>query len=247
MSEDFLYNIVIVLLFLFVFIIKIIDYFGKESKRNKILDSVNNDSYQKYAKFYGDVVPNDDNFEVKVNNILNLIKQGEVDIKEIAKSSHCTYPECVLKIKYLKNKRLIGDYYIDTDNLKLLICNKEDEKLLKKYKVSIYNKHLSVEEMADHLYKIDPYTHTKDDYINMVFKDLKYLDSKNILNGVILNDVDKTIKYYTIEKKKETDLVTVHCPNCGALNDVDVDSKTRCSYCNTIIMVDKDVKNRNFV
>ena len=208
-------------------------------RRKKLLNSINEDSYQKYAKFYGDVVPTDDDFDTKLNKILELIKKGETDIKEIAKYSHCTYPECVLKLKYLKNKRLIGDYYIDSANLLVYPCSDEDAKLINKYKGSIYNQHLSIDEMADNLYQIDPYSHSKKEYKDLVFDDLKYLDSKGLLNGIVLNDVDKTIKYYSLEKKKETNLVTVHCPNCGALNDLDVDSKTRCSYCHTIIIIDK--------
>ena len=35
--------------------------------------------------------------------------------------------------------------------------------------------------------------------------------------------------------KKEKDYVTINCPNCGDLNDVNRHSKTRCEYCKTII------------
>ena len=239
MSDEFVYVVLPIILVGLYFLFSAYNSFIEKYRRKKILKSISEDSYQKYAKFYGDVVPTDDDFDTKVNVILDMIKKGESDIKEMAKQSHCTYPECVLKIKYLKNKRLIGDYYIDTNNLRIFPCDKNDEDLLNKYKVSIYNKHLSVEEMADYLYKIDPYNHTKEEYIDSVFGDLKYLDSKGLLNGVVLNEVDKTIKYYSIEKKKETDLVTVHCPNCGALNELDIDSKVRCSYCNTIITINK--------
>lgn len=239
MYDDFITIYIIAFCGLIYVIASLYDFFSTRSRRKKILNEINEDSYQKYAKFYGDVVPSDDDFNTKVNNILNSIKKGETDIKEIAKNSHCTYPECVLKIKYLKNKRLIGDYFIDTNNLKIFPCDKEDEELLKKYKISIYKNHSSIDEIVDNLYGIDPYSYTKEEYKDKIFEDLKYLDSKNLLNGIVLNEVDKTIKYYSVEKKKETNLVTVHCPNCGALNDLDVDSKTRCSYCNTIIVVDK--------
>lgn len=224
---------IIIVIVTFTKIIKEEIIFRKASKH------INQDSYQKYAKFYGDVIPSDEDFDTKVNRILNSIKKGETDIKEIAKASHCTYPECVLKIKYLKNKRLIGDCYIDTTNLKIFACSSEDEELLKKYKTSVYDKHLSIDEIATSLYQLDPYNSTKEEYVDKVFNDLKYLDSKNLLNGIKLIDVDKKIKYYSVEKKKETNLVTVHCPNCGALNDIDTGNKARCSYCNTIIFVDE--------
>ena len=242
MDEELIYIYIIVFSGVIYVIASLYDFFTTRARRKKILNGINEDSYQKYAKFYGDVVPSDDDFNTKLNNILNSIKKGETDIKEIAKNSHCTYPECVLKIRYLKNKRLIGDYFIDTNNLRIFPCSKEDEELLKKYKISIYKNHFSIDEIADNLYRLDPYSFTKEEYKDKIFEDLKYLDSKKLLNGIVLNEVDKTIKYYSIEKKKESDLVTVHCPNCGALNDLDVDSKTRCSYCNTIIVIDKSEK-----
>ncbi len=117
MDEEQIYMIIIIGSVAVIIICKIFDFFITGYRRRKLLNSVNEDSYQKYAKFYGDIVPTDDDFDTKVNNILKCIKNGETDIKVMAKESHCTYPECVLKIKYLKNKRLIGDYYIDTNNL----------------------------------------------------------------------------------------------------------------------------------
>ena len=111
---------------------------------------VNEESFQKYAKFYGNTVPKDEKFDIKLNTIYELItKNKESDIKKIADSSDCTLEECVLKIKYLKNKRLLGDYYIDTSNMKLLPCNLEDQKLLDKYKPFIYRSHLQINEIAN--------------------------------------------------------------------------------------------------
>ena len=85
---------------------------------------VNEESYQNYAKFYGNTVPSDEEFNNKLRVIYKLItKDNEMNIKKIARNSNCTLEECVLKIKYLKNKRLLGDYYIDTSNMKLLPCS----------------------------------------------------------------------------------------------------------------------------
>ena len=231
--------IIIIIFIALVMIFRLLDYFITNLKYKKQLEKINQDSYQRYAKFFGNIVPSDGDFNAKVNKILDSIKFGETDIKTIAEKSNCTYPECILKIKYLKNKRLIDNYYVDSANLIIYPCTKEDEKLVNKYKLSIYQKHLSINEMADSLYQLNPYNFTKEEYKDKIFNDLKYLDSKNLLSGIVLNDVDKTIKYYSVEKKKGSNLVTVHCPNCGALNDVDVNSKTRCSYCNTIISADK--------
>ena len=60
-----------------------------------------------------------------------------------------------------------------------------------------------------------------------------------MINGIKINEVDKEIIYYTIEKSKVTDLISVECDNCGAINDVDRGIKTRCKYCNTIIEENK--------
>ena len=180
-------------------------------------DHVNEESYQNYAKFYGNTVPSDEEFNSKLNTIYDLIKKNEeTDIKVIAKSSNCTLEECVLKIKYLKNKRLLGDYYIDTSNMKLLPCSVEDQKLLDKYKPFIYRSHLQINEIANLIsnkgYK--SISELRDE----VYNELNYLDDKGLLNGIKIDDVDRVIIYYTIEKKKVvSNYESVHCPNCGAI------------------------------
>ena len=196
---------------------------------------VNEESFQKYAKFYGNTVPKDEKFDIKLNTIYELItKNKESDIKKIADSSDCTLEECVLKIKYLKNKRLLGDYYIDTSNMKLLPCNLEDQKLLDKYKPFIYRSHLQINEIANMI--------SNKGYKNIhelrdeVYNELNYLDDKGLLNGIKIDDVDRVIIYYTIEKRKVvSNYESIRCPNCGAINDVEVSGKVRCGYCKTII------------
>ena len=39
-----------------------------------------------------------------------------MDIEKIAKAAGCYYDDYLLKIDYLKNKRIIGNLYIDTKN-----------------------------------------------------------------------------------------------------------------------------------
>ena len=164
-----------------------------------------------------------------------ITKEQIFDIREIANKSNCTELECILKIKYLKNKRMLGDYFIDTTNHLLVPCSQSDQLLLDRYKPYIYHSHLQVDEIAAQI--SNPNQLSIIDLRNQVFHELNYLDNKYLLNGVLIDDVDRTITYYTIEKKKEVKgLVTSHCPNCGALNDVQIGGKARCTYCGTIIV-----------
>ena len=69
-----------------------------------------------------------------------------------------------------------------------------------------------------------------------VFEELKYLVDNDLINGVILNEIDETITYYSIEKHKNNkNIVTISCPSCGALNDINIGDKKRCEYCKTIL------------
>ena len=212
----------------------------------KILSSIkkddenefNENSFQRFAKFYGETIPSDAEFNNKLNKICSLIKGGETDIKKIAELSSCTEAECIFKIKYLKNKRMIEDYNIDTFKMRLYTLNAEDERLLKKYNTFLYGTHPQIDVIAHILAKQE--NKTVDEEKEIIFKELKYLDDRNLLNGIKINDVDKKLIYYTVEKRKTSNLLTVHCPNCGALNDIDEGNKTRCAYCNTIIEGDKN-------
>ncbi len=208
-------------------------------KYNEAFSNIDEVSFQKYAKFYGEFYPHEEEFDFKIRRINSLINEmGERDIKKIASMSFCEIPECVIKIRYLKNKRLIGDFYIDTVNLKLLDCTEEDLILLGKYKPFIYGEHSQIE---DFVYKLDNSQHLGiEELKKQALEDLIYLDKKGLLNGVIIDEIDGGIKYYSIEKRKTVyDKETVHCPNCGALNDVELADKTRCSYCNSIILGSK--------
>lgn len=241
--KDFLELIFYISLFLGLLIYAIL----KEIRRYKYscinYDHVNEESYQNYAKFYGNTVPKDEEFNNKLDNIYSLIKNSrETDIKKIAKSSNCTLEECVLKIRYLKNKRLLGDYYVDTSNFKVLPCSIEDQKLLDKYKPFIYRSHLQINEIAN-LISNKGYKNIHE-LRDEVYNELNYLDDKGLLNGIKIDDIDRAIIYYTLEKKKSvSNYESIHCPNCGAINDVEVKSKVRCGYCKTIIKGSKYGEN----
>ena len=208
---------------------------GKDLEQRIDINHVNENSFQNYAKFYGEIVPSEADFDRKLNKIYILIKDhNKTDIKEIADLTFCTIPECVLKIKYLKNKRLIDDLYIDTNNMKLIPCSSEDQQLIDKFKPYIYGTHTQIAEFVNLVPnpdRLDVEGHKK-----KLLEELVYLDKKNLINGVKIDDIDGEIIYYTLEKRKTVkDRETVHCPNCGALNDVELTGKVRCSYCNSIV------------
>ena len=235
MDNDTIMLIFYISLFLGVFVSSILNIIRKcrYSYINK--KHVNEESYQNYAKFYGNTIPSDEEFNNKVRSIYKLItKDREMNIKKIARNSNCTLEECVLKIKYLKNKRLLGDYYIDTNNFKLLPCSLEDQKLLDKYKPYIYGSHLQINEIAN-LIPNKGYKNINE-LREEVYNELNYLDDKGLINGIKIDDVDRVIIYYTIEKRKNvSSYESIHCPNCGAINDVLVNGKVRCGYCKTIV------------
>jgi len=79
--------------------------------------NINQWSYQRYAKFFGMNTFTENDFDKKIKKIEHLINiENERELKEIAKKSNCYYEECILKIRYLMNKRRIKKMYIDTKN-----------------------------------------------------------------------------------------------------------------------------------
>ena len=215
----------------------------KDNKKGNI----NEWSYKRYADFYGQMELADPNFNEKITKILKMIKDdNEEDIEFIAKESGCTVPECSLKIDYLKNKRLLDNIYIDRDYNRIIRCSEEDLRLIEKYKPFVYSSHRTIDEIVT----LAPAT-TNDINENRetVRKELKYLINKRIINGVIYNEVDDKLIYYTVEKHKhDYDYATIECDKCGALNEVNYDSKTRCKYCGNIIrgyITFKDIKKSN--
>jgi len=237
--------VIFIILFILIFVLLFIFY----SPRKRVVTieyhddpNINEWSFQRYAKFYGNMVLKDEMFEEKMNKICNLVLNEKLDdIAFIAKESGCSYDECVLKIRYLKNKRAIGDLYIDHVNGLIKRCSLSDQRLLKKYSHYLYQHHLQIDEIAVRM----PHASSRnlERIRGEVFNDLAYLDSKGLINGIILNQVDGTILYYSVEKHKK-DMISINCPNCGALNDLNRGSKVRCEYCDSIISED-DIPNNN--
>jgi len=247
MNTDFMFVFVLLVISCTAVVFMVLEtriFSDKKEVKNVKIDKkhVNEESFQNYAKFYGNTIPRDKEFDDKLNIILSLINSKECNIKKIAEKSNCTLEECVLKIKYLKNKRLLGDYYVDTNNFVLLPCSEEDQRLLDKYKPYIYGSHLQVKEIAN-LVSNKGYKDIQE-LENEVFEELLYLDKKGLINGIKIDDVDRKIIYYTIEKRKiDSNYESIHCDNCGAINDVEVNGKVRCGYCNSIIKGSKYEEN----
>lgn len=229
-TEEFILLSMVVSITAIVISIKLLTWKKREKNSN-----INEWSYQRYAKFYGNVVLLDPNFQKKIDKIKDCILNNNItDIEQIATLSNCNIEECILKIMYLKNKRVIGDYYIDTINRMIKKCDAEDEILLDKYNKYIYASHLQIPEMAREMR--NPGKKSYKDIEKDIFKDLSYLDDKKLLNGIFFDKKKKLITYYTVEKhNKALDYVTINCPNCGALVDVKKKNKARCEYCDNIV------------
>lgn len=197
---------------------------------------VNDESYQRYEKFYDNIVASDKEFDTKINKIYtSIVKDKKKNIKEIAKDSGCSYDECIFKINYLKHKNMLDNYFLDKVNGLVLPCEKSDIILLNRYKNYLYKNNFQIEEMVMNLPNCT--LENKDNLMDKVYKDIVYLYKKGLLTGIKINEIDKKILYYDVEKEKAKKLgkITIHCPNCGALNDIDSGSKVRCGYCKTII------------
>ena len=216
---------------------------------SKNINKIKENSYIDYTQFFGTESLTDKEFIKKMKIIYSqIMKDKEQDIRQIAELAGCTYPECILKIRYLKQiKKIPEDYFVDEVNGLVNRCSKEDQKLLKKYKLYIYNNHFQINEIAAKL----PGARSKNqkELQEEVFRELCYLDDKDLINGIILNRVDRTIIYYSVEKHKNMkDKITKSCPNCGALNELNKGGKVKCEYCGSIIEDElevEDIKNLN--
>lgn len=225
------------LLFIMIAIlIYVIDHLSKNSikslNKNKRITDI---SYQKYAKFYGEEAHIDDEFKYKLKKIYNMIIKDKCeDLLKIAKESNCTYDECIIKIKYLKNKKYLEDYYIDNLSKTIKKCEGKDRELLSKYNKFIFKKHSQIDDIVTQMpnARID----NKDIVREEVIRDLKYLIDKSLITGVSINEIDNKLVYYSVEKhKKDGKVVYMDCPHCGSLNEVPIGSKKRCEYCETIL------------
>ena len=219
----------IVLLFILIFLIKKI-------KQKKIDPK----DFERYIEFLG-AKSNDPHYIKKIKLIINLInKKGITDIKEIARLSECGFDECIIKIKFLKKQRVIENYYIDRANGLLNPCSEEDKKLIEKYDQFIYNKKLQPGEIARLLpsTKLDKLEDAK----KQVLEELSHLDEKDLLNGINIDLVDKKIIYYDdVKLKNHKSYVSITCKSCGAINNVPINGKSKCEYCDRIL--EEEVSN----
>ena len=174
-------------------------------------------SYQRFARFLGErVFPDIERLD------------------EIASIAGCTVNEVIMKIRYLRNKRVLDNIYIDRYNKLVRECTPQDIEIFKKYEDLIYVNNYSIREIAEKVpnYYNKPFTIIIED----VYKDIKFLYDRCIINGVRLDDERKEIIYYTIEKKKkEEKYVTLNCPKCGSLVDVLKKNSAHCDYCGAIV------------
>ena len=196
--------------------------------------SISEWSYKRYADFYGSVQLNDPEFDNKIAKIKKLILEDNADdIEFIAKESGCEMEEVMMKINYLKNKKVLDNCYIDTANNKIVKCTEEDLKLVEKYKPYLYGSHLPLQEI---IAVVPATTNSVEEKKDEVIKELRYLIDNKIVNGVTYNEVDEKLVYYSVEKhNKEKDFASIVCPKCGALNDVNYKSKAKCKYCGNIV------------
>lgn len=230
--------VVLVLAELVFFLIKKKSKVEKKNRKPEISEW----SYQRFCLFYGNMILPDPNFNNKMETIKKSILEDKIEsIDEIASKSGCSFDECVLKIRYLKNKRIIDDYEININNRRTKKCSLEDAKLLEKYKDLLYVKHYQIEEMANEVpnYHNMPVAILKED----IFKDIKYLNDKMLINGINFKEDEKRIIYYSVEKnKREMTHKTVNCPNCGALVGVPNGGQGKCLLCGNVV-VDENKNN----
>jgi len=195
------------------------------------------DSYQHYAKFYDTVATQDTHFEYKLSRIIDLVKyQKTTDIREIADEIGCTLEEAILKINYLESNKILNNIHIDRKTYKIIECSLEDEKLIRKYMPYIYYNHFTIEEIAQKVRRSSNYS--LEDTIYNVYEELMYLIDNDLVHGIKIDPIDRRIIYLATDKnktKRSKELVTVNCPRCGALNDINCGLKTRCLYCNSIL------------
>lgn len=227
-------------LIIFIFIVTLsgLIIFSIKNSSNVIYSKkTSQETYQHYAKFYDSVTEYDSNFERKLNRIIQLVKyQKENDLKVIAGEVGCTLEEVILKINYLENSKILNNVHIDRKTYKIIECTPEDEKLIKKYIPYIYYNHYTLEEIAAKVRKTIHYN--LEDIEQDVYDELTYLINNDLVHGLKLDPVDRKIIYLAVDKNKtkhSKDLVTINCPRCGALNDINRGCKTRCLYCNSII------------
>lgn len=199
--------------------------------------AIEENSYLDYSDFCGQsIIQNETKeiFQKKIDKIYDLVvKQKCDDIKFIAKESGCSYNECIIKIDYLKHNDMISDeYFVDHICGYIKKCSSSDLKILKKYKPYLCKQKLQIPEIVVRL----PHVQSENipEETEIVKKEIKYLIEKDLVQGVILNEIDDTLIYYDANKNGKN-LISKKCPNCGAMVELQKGGKARCEYCNSII------------
>ena len=206
-------------------------FIKKKEKETKISEW----SYKRFVAFYGVSALTDKEFYTKLDKILRAINvDKKTSLQEIADYSKCELEDCILKIRYLKNKRKIGDLIIDKANGVIKPCSPEEQMLIDKYKPFVFAEHLQIEEIARRGANAD--TNTLNQKVEEIKKDIKHLMELDLLNGIKYDEGTNILTYYSIEKhNKEKEYMTVECPKCGSLNDVSRTDKVKCTYCGETI------------
>lgn len=208
---------------------------NKKGKKSGSQPLISDWSYQRFCGFYDTRIFPDKDFDEKIKKIILCVKEKNMErLDEIAQEANCTVEETVMKIRYLKNKRVLDNIFIDRINRAVKKCTSEDIEILDKYYNMLYVDHFSVDEIAKRVpnYHNKPFPIIKED----VYKDIKYLYDRCVINGIKLDESRKEIIYYTIEKhKKALNYATVNCPKCGALADVSRGGNGRCDYCGSLV------------
>lgn len=210
---------------------------NKKDRKETKLGNISMWSYQRFCRFYGYTVFIEPDFEKKMEKLCELVTvYKETNIKEISKKMNIPIKECMYKLNYLKNKKWISnDYYINGQTYEIKKCSTAELNLLNKYYDMVYLKHYSIYEMAKELKKSDnslDINNTKE----IIYKELQYMSSISLLNGIKFDEEKHEILYYTLEKRKLSEkFVTLNCPHCGALVDIPKFDSARCEYCSTIV------------
>lgn len=230
-----------ILSFIFIIVVFILNA-TLDNKKNNREDETNWDlieptNFFSYSNFYGEKLEEKESpeiFKKKIDKIYDLVvKQKCDDIKFIAKASGCSYHECVFKIDYLKHKKMISDeYFLDLITGFIKKCSTEDKALLDKYRPFLKYQKLQIPEITVRLPHVT--SETLNEEMEKVKKDVKYLIEKDLIQGVIYNEVDDNLIYYDANKTKNN-LITKKCPNCGAKVELNTGGKARCEYCDSII------------
>lgn len=224
-------SIIIAILFVLLiafFIKRTLENIKKREEYREIMDSYRTNYNQSYEKMAQD----DPNFNQEIEKIYDLIanKKSE-DLHLIAKESKCSITECVMKIRYLMSTKRLDYYYIDHKNGIIKKCSKDDEKKLIQYSKYIYEKRYQINQIASHLQPRYKHNYNWSQLLELVYNDIKYLVDNNLINMIKIDEETKKIIY----PKKGNDLISIACPSCGAINDVNRGREKICKYCESII------------